>query len=894
MRLATAWKLARAETRRSWGRLSACVLAVALGVFALTLVRAISSSVDSSLSGQARQTMGADLTLSARQPLDQTTAPQLTEELTARGARWANQTRFYSMLTRQDSRSDRTNDEAVAGSEPARNNDQAPDTQLVRVRAIGTGFPFYGSIQTLPPDRFDTLSDAPAVIIDRQIAERLDLRAGEHVRLGELTLTVAAQFVSQPGSPAAGFSLAPSLYVHERFLPDMQLLKTGSRVNYERHFALPQGVDAEEWKRQHDGGGLDQPRIETAEGDSSNVQRFVQRLSGFLTVVALVTLLLGAVGIGSSMRVFMQQKLDHAAIFRVIGVTPRGLFAVYGLLALWISSLGCALGATLGVLLPVALGPGIRALGSGFLPDGVDVNLQPSAALVGVTAGLASTLVFTLAPLLQTALVSPLRILRRSVETQDAKRVVRRALVAAGLCAVAAVGLFWATSDGGSRRIGTSLTFAVALSSVILWGIATLMMRASQGLSRRVRSYAVRQGIANLHRPGNQTKSVIAAVGLAVFLLSAMFILQHSLQQALAFDQRRELPNLFVIDIQSDQLKDVLQVIEGAGASGLDESPMVAARIAALNQRELAGEADADEARDEAGGEDPNGERGEGRGRRSGDESDRRERMRTREYFISYRAAPIESETVTAGQFWSGTPERQEASIDAELARTLGVQLGDTITLNIQGLPLDAVVTSFREIRWQAVRPNSLILLSPGEIEEAPRQHVVSFRVADQRRYALQSELVRQFPNLTVLDVTQASQTVKLIIDRVATALRGLGSLSLVAGLLILGGAIASGRHARERESMLLKVVGANRATLRTILITEQLALSSLGVLAGWGLSEVVSRSLWPVFFDVPINVPYGVLLPFLAVVVTLSGALGALVSRRVTKRPALELLREE
>jgi putative ABC transport system permease protein len=232
--------------------------------------------------------------------------------------------------------------------------------------------------------------------------------------------------------------------------------------------------------------------------------------------------------------------------------------------------------------------------------------------------------------------------------------------------------------------------------------------------------------------------------------------------------------------------------------------------------------------------------------------------------------------------------------VDVELAKVLDLKLGDVLTLDIQGLPLDAVVTSFREIHWQAVRPNSLVLLSPGEIEEAPRQHVASFRIDDSRRYDIQSELIEKFPNLTVIDVTEAAKTIKLIIDRISVVFRGLGSLAILAGLLILSGAVASGRYARQRESMLLKVVGATRATLRKILITEQVALSTFGALAGWLLAEILSRGLWPLFFDVPIFVPYGLVVPFLLFTVMISTALGAAVSRKVSNRPALEILREE
>lgn len=852
MNLRTAWRLARAETRRGWGRLFLCVLSVALGVFSLTFVRALSSSVSESLEGQAQQSMGADLTVSARQPLEKTRAEALTAELVQQGARFANVTRFYSMLTH------------TRGDNPAA-------TQLIRVYAVGDGFPFYGSIETLPAERFAKLGESPTVIIDRQIAERLKVGPGDSVRVGELSATVAGLFIPRPGSPAAGFSLASPIYMHERFLKDTELIRTGSRIDYERAFALPSGFDADRWKKNRESeGDDDRVRITTAEEGSNNVRRFIDRLSGFMTVVAMVTLLLGALGIGSSLRAFMREKLDHAAIFRVIGVTPRGLFYIYALMALWVASLGCVLGAALGVIFPLALISVVQSLGQEFLPEGVGLNLQPSAALWGVTAGLFSTIAFTLWPIWQTALVSPLRVLRRDVETLNKKSMTLRIVWMCSLGVLVLGGFF--LSAGAFRSVAAAFGLAVVVASCALHGLATVLTRCARWLAHRARSYAVRQGILNLYRPGNQTKSVVLALGLGVLLLCTMFTLQYSLQKAIAVDQRRELPNLFVIDIQTDQLREVRQVIQRAGATRVDESPMIAARVSAINSRKLT------EQQTESGSETDN---------------DRR-RRRTREYFVSYRPHLIDSEAVTDGRFWSGTPARQEASIDAELAESLGIQIGDILTLSIQGIPLDAKVTSFREIHWQAVRPNSLILLSPGEIEQAPQQHVVSFRVANEQRSLTQSKLVERFPNLTVIDVTEATRTVKLIIERVASVFQGLGSLAVFAGLLILTGAVASGRYARQHESTLLKVLGARRATLRKILITEQVALSGLGASAGWLLSEVLSRILWPFFFEVPVVVPYALIVPFLAFTVLLSVALGALTSRRVSERPALELLREQ
>ena len=356
-------------------------------------------------------------------------------------------------------------------------------------------------------------------------------------------------------------------------------------------------------------------------------------------------------------------------------------------------------------------------------------------------------------------------------------------------------------------------------------------------------------------------------------LLGTLLILQTSLERLLALERRDDLPNLFVIDIQPDQREGVLAALADPAVSGLELSPMISARIGGINGRSV----DQSHVQRDAG------------------QRTWEDRMRTREYFVSYRGEAIASETVTQGTFWSGRPSRQEASLDEGMAHSLGIELGDTLTLDIQGLPLDATVTSFREIRWQALRPNAMILLSPGEIEGAPTMFVASARVPDgSARQALTTELVRQHGNLTVIDASEAAQTVLLILDRVSAVFTVLGILSVLAGAVILGGAIAAGRFARQREAMLFKVLGASRSDLRRILSAEYATLALLGTLSGWLLAELIGRAAVPALFDATAHVPYLALSVLALSALVLNTGVGLLVGRRVSGHTPLSLLREE
>jgi putative ABC transport system permease protein len=849
----TALKLARSETRRARGSLSFCVLSIALGVLAVTGIRSVTDSLRHSIDGQAQRLLGADLVLSGSAPLDVAPASELVRDLTEHGARVAPSIRFYSMLTR-------------ATTSPG-----ARSTQLIRVRAVGDGFPFYGPIDSVPARQFEQLGQQPSVLVDPGVARALGLAPGDRVRLGELELTVLGEFVKAAGTAAAEFSMAPYVFVHERYLAGTGLLQTGSRVQYEQAFALPQRLSAETWKQAHWDQALDAHlNIRTSKEAAANVQRFLSRLSGFMTVVGLVTLFLGALGIGSAMHAFMGSKLDHAAILRCVGATSKDLFAIYSLLSLGIAAVGSALGALGGALVPLLARSASQALGAGFLPTELVLRPTGNAILHGLGAGLFSTCAFTLVPIWRTAAVAPLRVLGRAGDALRPLRAGRRAGVV-GLAAAFISVFVVSLAETESLRVGASFSLAIAAALGVLFGLARVIMALARLLGPRLPSFHLRQGIANLHRPGNQTSAMIVALGMGFLLLGTLLILQRSLRDLLAVEQRDDLPNLFVLDIQPDQRSSVEALI--GRAEQLEFSPMISARISALN----------DHAVDKSHVE------------RDDVQRTWEDRMRTREYFLSYRSQLVASESVTRGKFWSSSPTQQEASLDEGLAKNLGVALGDVLTLDIQGLPLTARVTSFREIRWQTLRPNAMILLSPGEIEAAPKVYVASLRLPGaEARQRLQERLVAQHANLTVIDASEAAQTLLLILSRVSSVFDVLGALALLVGAIILGGAIAAGRFARQKEAMLFKVLGASRADLRRILGAEYAILAVLGTLSGWLLAEIIGRAALPSLFDAPVSVPYAALSALALGALVLNTCMGLLVGRHVSSHTPLSILRQE
>jgi putative ABC transport system permease protein len=851
-------RYALAETRRARGTLAFCVVSIAIGVFSLTAVRGVLTGLSASLAGQARSIVGADLVLSGNRPITGPAIDPMVADLRAAGAVEAGVTSFYTMVTR------------TAGGEAA-----AKSTQLVRLRAVDGHYPPYGEIASQPPGGIARLGARPSILIDPAIARSLGVAAGDRVRVGQIEVEIAGELVRVPGTPTASFGLAPQAYLDARWLAATALVRTGSRIQYDRLFLVPDGFDVERWKDSHwDAALAANVTISTSREAASGVQKFLARLSDFLTTVGLVTLLLGALGIASALGVFLRHKLDHAAILRCLGATSRQVGMIYGLLAVGVGAVGSLIGAVLGAVAPLGVAALADRIGGDLIP--ADLALGPSwtAGLRGLAVGVVVTAVFALLPVWRTANVAPLRVLRRHVDPARPRRRLRDLAVGAGvLAALFAFVLALAVVETGSLEVAAYFTGAVVLALGVLALAARGLAWAARRLGPRLPGYHLRQGLANLHRPGNQTRSTLTAIGVGVLLVVLIGVIEASLQETIAVEDREELPSVFLVDVQPDERAGVEEMIARGGGSDLRVAPMIGARIAAAAGRPVDRTG---VARDAA--------------RRSWSDQ-----MRTREYFVTFRDATLPSEEVVAGAFWRGRPSRQEVSIDESLADTLGVRLGDTLTLDIQGLPLDAVVTSFRRIRWLAMVPNAIIVLSPGPIEDAPRMYVMSFRLADEaRRRALEGELARAFPNVSAIDVTDAARTVRMIMDRVSGILGFLALLTIATGAVILGGAVAAGRFARIREAMLLRVLGASRRDLRRILGFEYAALAGLGGLAGWLLAEVTVRPALARFFDAPPVVPYRLVAAVLVGVVVLNVAVGFALSRGVASARPLDVLREE
>ena len=559
-------------------------------------------------------------------------------------------------------------------------------------------------------------------------------------------------------------------------------------------------------------------RVATFDEAQPGLRRFFDQLTAYLRLVGVTSLLVGGIGVAAAVRAFLARKVGTIAILRCLGASARTVTAVYLVQALALGALGSLAGAALGTVAQLALGPLLQP----FVPFELEARPDLGAVATGLLAGCLATLLFALWPLLSARTVPPAILLRHPV---DAGRVrprrpwVTARAVAGGLAALA----LW---QAGPLRIG-AVFLGAASGALALLVLAAWATRRLAGRLPRPRSLAWRQGLGALSRPGSQTIGVTVALGIGVTLLTAVALLERGLMRQLDLERRREAPSFFFVDVQPDQADAFRQTIASiAGASPPALVPIVRARLAAIN------------------GEPIVRERWVGR----------EDAWRiTREYVLTFADEPPPGTVVTRGRWWAPA-DRGGAwiSVEAEAARALGVDLGGTLTFDVQGVPVTAEVLSLRKVDWQTLGANFFVIFSPGPLDGAPVAYLGTARVPPGADGAVQERVAAAFPNVTAIPVRDVLERITGVLDRIALAIRLVALFVLGAGLTVMAEALAQSRAQRLYESVLLRTLGATRGRVARAFAVEY---GCLGLVAGLGGAVTGAVIAWVVLrfvLDVP------------------------------------------
>jgi len=845
--------LAWRESRTARRRLLLYMSSISLGVAALVAIDSFAANVTDSVRDQSRALLGGDASLTSG---DRYTPRvfRVLDSLQRHGIGEARSTNFASMALVP----------------------RSGGTRLVQVRAVSAGYPFYGNITSEPDSAWPTLQSGAHVVVDAALLVSLDARIGDTVTLGMARFLITGTLKSVPGEVGISATIGPRVYIPERYLEQTRLLVFGSRADYETLFRLPNGSDqtkfAAELRRAITG---ERARVRTVKDTEVNLTQAIDQLRDFLGVVGLVALLLGGIGVASGVHAFVMRKIDTVAVLRCLGATSWQVLAIYVVQAAVMGLIGAALGGVLGIFFQLLLPLGLKD----FLPVDVSVHLAPASVGLGLIVGVWVALVFALRPLVAIRRVSPLQALRR-----EADAIVLRLgrldplRIGVSLAIVGSVVLLAVTRAGNVRR-GLGFSVAIMLAVGALFGTAVLLSSLARRAVRPRWPFVLRQGIASLYRPGNQTRAVVLSLGFGVFLMSTLYQVHHSLLKTLDVKLTQARANLVFFDVQQDQETGIDSIIRANGHQVVQQVPLVAMRVAAINGHTTA-QLMGDTLQRDAG---------------------RRERRSAwplrREYRSTYSDDPTPSERIVEGKWFTPTSDTSvlpEVSMEIGVARELRLHIGDTVTWNVQGVQLPTRVTSFREVNWARFEPNFFAVFQTRALQNAPHQFVILSQVPGASAVAqVQRGVVRRYPNVSSIDLTLVQRTVMDVLGKVTMAIRFMALVSLALGIPVLFSAVAATRRERLREGVLLKTLGATRRQIGRIMLAEYAVLGALGSLAGVALSFGGSWALTHWIFHVafaPSVIP--VLLVALAMVL-LAVTIGLATGREVFRQTPMVALRE-
>ncbi len=843
--LAFVARMAARELRAAPRRLLLLMGTVAVGVAALVAINSFTDNLQDSVRRQARALLGADLALVSRQ----TFSPRVEALLDtlSRGARLSRVTSFAGMAYVP----------RTAG------------TRLVQVAAVKGHYPFYGEIRTEPRTAWSQLQTGRHVVVDPSLLTALSARIGDTVALGEGRFVISGTVESAPSDAGVRFAFGPRIYIPARYLQETKLLGFGARVEHEAFLELPAGVSAQALAdRYRPVLRTERVRLRTVADDQRNLNDVLSKLTGYLGLVALIALLLGGIGVASAIVVFVRQRSQSVAVLRCLGAAAGSIFAIYLLEAAVMGLVGSVAGALLGVGLQHLL-PGLL---SGLLPVDVTPTLSWNAVGLGIGMGLWVALVFALLPLLAVRKVSPLSALRRPYESEKTPRD-RWAILAFLLLGGSTVAL--AAHQTGSWRQGAIFAGAVGVALLVLWAAAWLLIRGMRRWLPAGWPYVWRQGLANLHRPANQTVTLVLAIGFGAFLLATLYLVQHNLLRQLRLTGGPARPNLVLFDIQPDQLQAVERELNAAGLPRAPATPIVPMRIRSVKGRPvtelLAG----------SPGQDVEGPSNAW--------------VFRREYRSTYRDSVVASERVVEGQWSQAAQSPPRISVEHDLAAELGVTVGDEIVWDVQGVPVITRVGSLREVNWARFEPNFFVVFGPGVLEAAPQSLVTLTRIPDPAaRGRFQRRLAEHFANVSTLDLSLLQEALERLVERVVLAIRFMALFSLGVGVLVLVGALATSRFQRVREGALLRTLGATRGQVFRVVLAEYLSLGLLAAAVALALASGAGWAIARFVFEGSFALPALQMAALTLTVVALTVIVGLANSRDVVRRAPLEVLRDE
>ncbi|MFL5728976.1 MAG: ABC transporter permease [Cytophagaceae bacterium] len=832
-----AWR----DARKNRLRLLMFVSSIVLGISALVGIRSFRDALEVQINQEAKTLLGADLVISSVQPITGNTE----KFLDSIGNQKARESSFASMVFFP----------------------KTENLRLANVRALEGGFPFYGTIETTPSSAFKELQKGRYALVDQSLLLQFNARPGDSIRIGDLYFTITGQLGKIPGQAGIAATVAPVVYIPFQYLDQTGLNQKGSRINYKFYYRFNPGTDVAALTESI------KPRLEKEKLSADTLSTIKERttnaygdLSTYLNLLAFVALILGCLGVASSVHTYVREKISSVAILRCLGVKGYEAFMIYLIQIKILGLLGATIGVIAGALIQMMLP---RILGD-FLVLQPEFMISWPAVFIGLLTGISMAVLFALLPLLSVRKISPLLTLRFIYEKNNSwKDPLQWLACVLILSFVFAFGWYQTGSYKTSAIFTGALSFALLILALIALSIMWLIKKVIPAAS----PYPIRQGFANLFRPNNQTVVLVTTIGIGIAIIASLYFVKNILIHQLSISESGKEPNMILFDIQPEQKNNVASFTRESHLPVIQLVPLVTMRL-----EDIKGKSRSDYEKDTL--------------------HPMPEWIFNREYRVTFRDTLSDTEKLLEGKI--NRPVRSLAdtifiSIDEGYAKTIKVKMGDPLTFNVQGMPVKTIIGSIRKVNWRKIQSNFLIVFPSGVLEKAPQFHILTTRTSDVKQSAaFQLALIKRFPNVSVVDLSFILSTVKKILQQVSLVIEFMASFSIITGILVLGGSIILSRYQRMQESVLLRTLGASGKQILTINSLEYFFLGSVASLTGIVLAMAVSWS----FAKFALEAEFSLDIPA-ALILFLSGSLlttliGILNSRKVLTTAPLEVLRTE
>ncbi|UKT62609.1 ABC transporter permease [Pedobacter mucosus] len=834
IRLSWLFKMAWRDSRKNRSRLLLFISSIVLGIAALVAVYSFKDNLQKDIDSQAKELTGADLILESRKGISKA----MQKMIDTLGDEHSEEKTFASMVYFQKN----------GGS------------RLVQMKALKGSYPYYGSIETIPISAAKAFQSNRDALVDQTLMLQFSAKVGDSIKVGNLNFKILGTLTKAPGQTGISSTIAPTVYIPLQYLAKTELIKTGSRLSNRFYYRYdnPSEVDAFVKKNEakFEKEGFDADTVESRKEQTGKSFRDVNR---FLALSGFIALLLGCVGVGSAIHVYIQEKLTAVATLRCLGLKSRHAFFIYLIQIFFIGLIAAVIGAALGTgiqfLLPLIL--------KDFIPVEITMQVSWFAVAQGILLGLIISILFALPSLLSVRKISPLNAIRVSFEKSTRKRDPLTYVVYI-LMALFILGFThlqmktWIQTLAFTLSIGIAFLLLIVLSKILMFLVKKLLPSSA--------NYLWRQGFANLYRPNNQTLMLTVSIGLSTAFICTLFFVQGILMSRVTLSSGNNQPNMVLFDIQNTQKKGIVDLTKSFNLPLMNQVPVITMRIEEIN------------------------------GKKANADTNNRRAYRN-EIRATYQDTLTDAEKITAGK-WIGKVSANQVvsiSLDQRYADQIHVRLNDKILFNVQGMMIPTVVGSFREINWSRMQTNFRVVFPSGVLEEAPQFHVLMTKVPSNNISAsYQGEVVQKYPNVSVIDLNLVLKLLDELLSKIGFVIKFMAGFSMVTGWIVLISAVLTSKNQRIKESILLRTIGASKKQIVRINAIEYFFLGAFAAGAGLILAVTGSWALAKFSFDANFVPPFIPTILLFGSVVLLVVITGVLSTRSVLNQPPLKILRNE